>query len=82
MNDHQDSEHFAGVREEADVQDMLNEAERKQNMHLTSLRNSGLTKKQKVRHMRHYKALEGVINGLRWVLGDLKMSRKKVLGDE
>jgi len=82
MNDHQDSEHFAGVREVADVQVMLNDAERKQNMHLTSLRNSGLTKKQKVRHMRHYKALEGVINSLRWVLGDLKMSRKKVLGDE
>ena len=82
MNDHQDSENFSYTREWVEIEGMLNEAERKQNMHLSSLRNSGLTKKQKMRHMRHYKALEGVVNSLRWVLGDLKMSRKKVLGDE
>jgi len=32
--------------------------------------------------MRKYKGLQGVINGLRWVLGDLRVSKKKVLGRE
>ena len=82
MNDHQDSENFSYTREWVEIEGMLNEAERKQNMHLTSLRNRDLTKKQLKRHMRNYKGLEGVVNSLRWVLGDLKMSRKKVLGDE
>jgi hypothetical protein len=47
-----------------------------------ALRGRGLTKEQKVQHMRDFKGLQGVIYGLRWVLGDLKITRKKVLGDE
>ena len=82
MSDHQDSENFAYNRSWKDIQDMLYEAEKKQNAHLMSLRSSKLSKKQKIAHMRAYKGLEGVINGLRWVLGDLHMSKAKVLGDE
>jgi len=82
MNDHQDSENFSYSRSWEDIETMLNEAERKQNKHLIALRNTSLTKEQKVQHMRDFKGLQGVIYGLRWVLGDMKITRKKVLGDE
>jgi len=86
MSDHQDSENFAYNREWKDILNMLQEAEKKQNYHLMALRrkatNHILTKDEKIQHMRDFKGLEGVINGLRWVLGDLHMSKAKVLGDE
>jgi|14_taG_2_1085336.scaffolds.fasta_scaffold00047_26 hypothetical protein len=82
MNDHQDSENFSYERTWEEIETMLNDAERKQNKHLLALHNLALTKEEKVQHMRDYKGLQGVIYGLRWVLGDMKMSRKKVLGDE
>ena len=82
MNDHQDSENFSYNRSWVDIENMLNDAERKQNQHLMALRDKGLSKEQKVQHMRDYKGLQGVIYGLRWVLGDMKITRKKVLGDE
>jgi|TARA_R100000030_G_scaffold26054_2_gene18983 hypothetical protein len=82
MSDHQDSENFGYNRTWKEIEDLLWEAERKQNQHLMALRRKGLTKEQKVQHMRDFKGLQGVIYGLRWVLGDLKITRKKVLGDE
>lgn len=81
MSDHQDSENFAYNRSWEDIETMLGEAEREQNKHLLAITRK-TDKKTKMYHMRKYKGLEGVIRGLRWVLGDLKMSRKKVLGDE
>ena len=69
MSDHQDSEHFMGVRSEEDILDMLDKAERKKNVHLYHIQ-SVSTKKRKVYHMRNYKALEGVVKTLRWCLGD------------
>ena len=81
MNDHQDSENFSYERTWEEIETMLNEAERKQNKHLLAITRK-TDKKTKMYHMRKYKGLEGVIRGLRWVLGDLKMSRTKVLGDE
>tara|TARA_R110000765_G_scaffold68036_1_gene131515 strand:- start:292 stop:537 length:246 start_codon:yes stop_codon:yes gene_type:complete len=81
MNDHQDSENFSYEREWKDIYDLLHEAERKQNKHLLALQDTRLTKKEKVKHMRDYKGLQGVIHALRWTLGDNKMPRKKVLGD-
>ena len=68
MNDHQDSEHYAGVREETSILNMLDKAERKQNMHYTKMQKG--PKKERVFHMRNYKALEGVVKALRWTLGD------------
>ena len=79
MND-QDSENFSYERDWQEIYDLLHEAERKQNKHLLALQNTRLTKKQKMQHMRNFKGLEGVINALRWTLGDLHMSRSKVLG--
>lgn len=81
MNDHQDSENFSYERTWEEIENLLNKAEREQNKHLTALQ----TRKPKsllMKHMRNYKGLEGVINALRWVLGDLKVNEEKVLGRE
>ena len=50
------------------IEDMLQRAERKQNMHFTKIyKTEG---KERMMHMRNYKALEGVVKSLKWVLGD------------
>lgn len=71
MNDHQDSEHFKGLRREEVILSMLDKAERKQNMHYTKMQVS--KKKERIFHMRNYKALEGVVKALRWTLGDMSI---------
>ena len=70
MNDHQDSENFAYNRSCEEILAMLDKAERKQNWHYMQMKSSR-DKTEKIEHMRNYKALEGVIKALRWVLGDL-----------
>ena len=65
MNDneyHQDSESFMGVRDEKVILAMLDRAERKQNMHFTRMQIG--KKKERIYHMRNYKALEGVVKAL------------------
>ena len=80
MNDHQDSEHFMGLRSESELLDMLDRAERRQNMHFTKMQMAksndttfanGKVIKSRIYHMRNYKALEGVVKTLRWCLGDM-----------
>ena len=78
MNDHQDSENFSYERTWEEIENMLFEAEREQNIAHVELRRC--RKKDRIYWMRKYKGLEGVINGLRWVLGDLKMDKNIVLG--
>ena len=68
MNDHQDSENFSYERTWEEIYDLLHEAERKQNMHFTKMQIG--KKKERIFHMRNYKALEGVVKALRWTLGD------------
>lgn len=68
MSDHQDSESFMGVRDEKTIFAMLDLAERKQNMHFMKMQIG--KKKERIYHMRNYKALEGVVKALRWALGD------------
>ncbi len=76
MSDHQDSEHFMGVRSESELLDMLDKAERRQNSmlaHLSMIDNRKATpaiRKKRIYYMRNYKALEGVVKTLRWCLGD------------
>ena len=79
MNDHQDSENFAYDKSWDDILRMLDEAEREQNKHY-SLMQRVKNKRKRIEHMRNYKALEGVITSLRWVLGDLHVTENKVLG--
>ena len=52
----------------AEIEDMLARAIRKQNMHLQMIQKS--VGKERIKHMRNYKALEGVVKSLKWVLGD------------
>ena len=61
---------FTYERSWDDIHAMLDRAERKQNAHLTGMQRKSATKQQRISHMRNYKALEGVIKSLRWVLGD------------
>ena len=68
MSDHQDSEHFTYDRTWEEIINMLDRAERKQNQHLTAMQTC--PKDKRMFHMRNYKALEGVVKSLRWVLGD------------
>lgn len=82
MNDHQDSENFSYERSWKEIEDALYDAEANLNRELMALRNNKLTRKQKMKHMRVYKALDGVVTTIRWVLGDLKVTRAKMLGDE
>tara|TARA_R100001463_G_scaffold19613_4_gene48117 strand:+ start:1355 stop:1699 length:345 start_codon:yes stop_codon:yes gene_type:complete len=76
MNDHQDSEHFMGVRMEDEIFKMLDKAERRQNdmlARLSMIENYKATsdiRKKRIYYMRNYKALEGVVKTLRWCLGD------------
>jgi len=52
-----------------EIEDMLDKAEKHQNWHYSQLQDTKNTKKR-MKHMRNYKALEGVIKSLRWTLGD------------
>lgn len=61
--------HFTYERTWDEIEEMLDRAERKQNMHFMKMQKK-ISKKERIAHMRNYKALEGVIKALRWVLGD------------
>mgnify|MGYP001585424989 CR=1 FL=1 len=66
-NDVYDPE-FSYDRSWEDIENMLDRAEKKQNKHYMAMRSC--EKKDRMHHMRNYKALEGVVKALRWVLGD------------
>tara|TARA_R110000751_G_scaffold228415_1_gene330051 strand:+ start:3715 stop:3963 length:249 start_codon:yes stop_codon:yes gene_type:complete len=78
MNDHQDSDNFGYNKSWKQIEDLLNEAEREQNKYLVALQTC--PRPLRIQNMKSYKGLEGVINALRWVLGDLKVTDNKVLG--
>ena len=61
--------HFTYERDWEQIENMLDKAERKQNFHSIEM-SKNLPKKERIFHMRQFKALEGVIKSLRWVLGD------------
>ena len=72
MSDHMDSNLFSYNRSWKELEDMLDRAERKMNRHYLEAHNSS-GKQEKVYHMRNYKALQGVVKTLRWVLGDINV---------
>lgn len=59
---------FAYDKTWVEIEGMLSKAISKQNMHLKMIQNS--VGKERIKHMRNYKALEGVVKSLKWVLGD------------
>ena len=66
-----DSEHFTYSRTWEEIHIMLDQAERKQNEHYVKMQKG--SRKERIYHMRNYKALEGVVKALRWTLGDIKV---------
>lgn len=62
------SDDFTYNRSWEEIQTMLEKAEHKQNLHYTAMQTC--PKDKRMFHMRNYKALEGVVKSLRWVLGD------------
>ena len=69
INMDNDKEHFTYNRTWEQIEDMLDQAERKQNQHYIKMQKTK-SKKDRLHHMKNYKALEGVIKALRWTLGD------------
>lgn len=69
LSDHQESEHFCYNRTWAEIEEMLDKAERVMNMHHSKLHDAR-DKKTKMYHARNFKALQGVVKTLRWTLGD------------
>lgn len=63
----------------ADIEEMLHKAEREAQFHLDGI-NSTQVRPKKMMHMRNYKALQGVINALRWTLGDPTITEEELLG--
>ena len=62
------SEHRTYDRTWVEIEDMLDRAERKQNMHYIKMQKG--KKAERIFHMRQYKALEGVVKSLKWTLGE------------
>ena len=60
--------HYTYQRTWAEIENMLDKAERKQNEHYMNMQKG--SRKERIYHMRNYKALEGVVKSLRWTLGD------------
>ncbi len=58
-------------RSDAEIEDMLDRAEREQNMHYTNMQRNDITRSERIRCMANYKALEGVIKTLKWTLGEI-----------
>jgi len=62
------SRHYTYQRTWIEIENMLDKAERKQNEHYMKMQKG--SRKERIYHMRNYKALEGVVKSLRWTLGD------------
>ena len=70
LSDHQDSDSFTYERTWAEIELMLDKAERKLNFNLVELGKYKEKSRKWVQHARNYKALQGVVKTLRWALGD------------
>lgn len=72
MSDHQESDHFSYDKEWDEIENMLDRSERKLNAWVSVYYEAQTRNNKKVMRdaARNKKALEGVIKGLRWVLGD------------
>ncbi len=62
--------HFTYDRDWDSIYEMIEKAESKKNLHLTTLQSETLSRKEKIHHIRQIKGLEGVVKALRWSMGD------------
>jgi hypothetical protein len=72
MSDHQDSDNFSYERDWAEIEQMLDAAERVMNRWVSSFYQARENNDKPMMReaARNKKALEGVIKTLRWTLGD------------
>ncbi len=72
MSDHQDSDNFSYERDWAEIEQMLDAAERVMNRWVSSFYQARENNDKPLMReaARNKKALEGVIKTLRWTLGD------------
>ena len=70
MSDHQDSDSFSYSRTWAEIEIMLDKAERKLNFHDMEMNKYPKKSKQFAYHARNFKSMQGVVKALRWTLGD------------
>tara|TARA_R100001463_G_scaffold59362_1_gene111617 strand:+ start:2724 stop:2960 length:237 start_codon:yes stop_codon:yes gene_type:complete len=61
---------FTYERSWVEIEEMLDKAEKVQNQHASACAIKSSPKKKRMYHARNFKALEGVVKTLRWVLGD------------
>jgi len=78
MNESRNETNFTYDKTWEDIEEMLYLSEQEQNKHYTLMQRG--KKKDRVYHMRNYKALQGVVTSLRWVLGDFRITKNEVLG--
>ena len=76
------TEHFTYNKTWEEIHQLLDEAERDMHSHKTLSYLKGIPTKERMQHMRDYKALQGVCNALRWVLGHKDTTKMKVLTGE
>ena len=72
LSDHQDSEHFTYDRSWAEIEQMLDAAERMMNQWVSRFYQAQRVNDRKTMKdcARNKKAVEGVVKTLRWTLGD------------
>jgi len=64
------------------IEDLLQKVVSERAIHKRAINDPKTSMKAKAQHMRDYKGLQGASYALRWVLGDRRMTRGKVLGVE
>mgnify|MGYP003672810232 FL=1 len=74
--------HYSYTRSWEEIEDMLDEAESEMKKHKMTILNKNIPTRMKEQPMRDYKGIQGVVYGLRWVLGDKDMRHAVVLGRE
>lgn len=76
------TEHYTYSRTWEQIHQLLDESEHLMNRHKAQSYQQSIPTKERMQHMRDYKALEGVCNALRWVLGHKGTTKMKVLTGE
>ena len=77
-----DDSKFTYEKDWTEIFQLLEFAEAERAKHKKLIHDKNTSMKEKAKHMRDYKGLQGVCYSLRWVMGDPQISLNKVLGRE
>jgi len=75
-----DDSGFTYDKQWTEIYQLLELAESERDKHKRIIHDRNTSMKEKAKHMRDYKGLQGVCYSLRWVLGDPRISLDKLLG--